>query len=138
MKLLKQLLLLVLISWIPISFAELAVIVHKDNKDDMDANYLQMIFLGKAKGFPTAGKVVALDLEESAAIREVFLKEVAKKTKSQFSAYWAKIMFTGKGVPPKVVGSEKDMIDLVSKNPNIIGYVNTANVTADVRVVAKF
>lgn len=138
MKLLKQLLLLVLIAWVPISFAELAVIVHKDNKDAMDANYLQMIFLGKAKGFPTAGKAVPLDLEEGSATREVFLKEVAKKTKSQYSAYWAKIMFTGKGVPPKVVASDKDMIDLVSKNPNIIGYVDSASVTGDVRVVAKF
>lgn len=56
MKLLKQLLLLVLIAWVPVSFAELAVIVHKDNKDAMDANYLQMIFLGKAKGFPSRVK----------------------------------------------------------------------------------
>lgn len=138
MKLLKQLLLLVLIAWVPVSFAELAVIVHKDNKDEMDANYLQMIFLGKAKGFPSAGKAVPLDLEQGSATREVFLKEVAKKTKSQYSAYWAKIMFTGKGVPPKIVASDKEMIELVSKNPNIIGYVDSASVTGDVRVVAKF
>ena len=79
-----------------------------------------------------------LDLEEGSATREVFLSEVVKKSKSQYSAYWAKIMFTGKGVPPKVVTSDKDMIELVSKNPNIIGYVDSANVTPDVRVVAKF
>ena len=62
----------------------------------------------------------------------------ARLSKSQFTAYWAKLMFTGKGVPPKVVENEADMIDLVAKNPSIIGYVDAANVTADVRVVAKF
>jgi len=63
---------------------------------------------------------------------------VAKKSQSQFTAYWAKLMFTGKGVPPKVVDTEADMVALVAKNPSIIGYVDAANVTADVRVVAKF
>lgn len=138
MKLFKQIVLSSLIVWAPISFAELAVIVHKDNTDAMTADYLQRIFLGKSKGFPTSGKAVPLDLAEGHPVREAFLQNVAKKTASQFTAYWAKQMFTGKGVPPKLVSSEKDMIDLVSKNPSIIGYVDVASVTADVRVVLKF
>ena len=134
----KNMLLAALLIWVPVSFAEIAVIVNKKNTDELDANYLQMIFLGKTKGFPSAGKAVPLDLPENSPTRDVFLKSVAKKSKSQFTAYWAKLMFTGKGVPPKVVENEADMIDLVAKNPSIIGYVDAANVTADVRVVAKF
>lgn len=138
MKAFKTMLLAALLIWVPVSFAEIAVIVHKSNADDLDANYLQMIFLGKAKGFPSAGKAVPLDLPESSPLREVFLKQIAKKTKAQFTAYWAKLMFTGKGVPPKVVENEQAMIELVSKNPSIIGYVDAASVTGDVRVIAKF
>ena len=138
MKTLKSMLLAALLIWVPTSFAEIAIIVNKNNPDSLDANYLQMIFLGKTKGFPSAGKAVPLDLPETSPLREIFLKQVAKKTKAQFTAYWAKLMFTGKGVPPKVVGSEKDMLELVSKNPSIIGYVDAASVTGDVRVVDKF
>lgn len=138
MKTFKHVVLLALLFWVPLSFAELAVIVHKSNTDTMSADHLQMIFLGKTKGFPTSGKAVPLDLPENSATRAVFLKSVAKKSPSQFTAYWAKLMFTGKGVPPKVVDTEADMVALVAKNPNIIGFVDAANVTADVRVVAKF
>ena len=138
MKLFTQVVLIGLLGWVPFSFAELAIIVHKSNTDTIAADHLQMLFLGKTKGFPTAGRAVPLDLPENHPIRAAFLKNVAKKSQSQFTAYWAKLMFTGKGVPPKVVDSETDMITLVSKNPSIIGYVDAASVTPDVRVVAKF
>jgi len=61
-----------------------------------------------------------------------------KKTQSQYTAYWAKLMFTGKGIPPKEIESEKELVMLVSKNPNLIGYVDASAVTDDVRVVARF
>lgn len=138
MKTLKTMLLAALLIWVPTSFAELAIIVNKSNSDNLDANYLQMVFLGKIKGYPTAGKAVPLDLPEDSPARAMFLKQVVKKTKAQFTAYWAKLMFTGKGVPPKVVENEASMLELVAKNPSIIGYVDAANVTDDVRVVAKF
>lgn len=138
MKTFKHVILLALLIWVPFSFAELSVIVHKSNTDTMTPDHLKMIFLGKIKGFPTSGKAVPLDLPEGSAIRALFLKNVAKKSQAQFTAYWAKLMFTGKGVPPKVVDTEADMIALVAKNPSIVGYVDSANVTADVRVVAKF
>jgi len=36
------------------------------------------------------------------------------------------------------VDDENAMLELVSKNPSIIGYVDASKVTGDVRVVAKF
>lgn len=138
MKLLKTMLVAALLLWMPASFGELAVIVHKSNTDELDVNFIQMVFLGKTKGFPSAGKAVPLDLPENTPVREIFLKQIARKSKAQFTAYWAKLMFTGKGVPPKIVKSEASMVELVSKNPNIIGYVDAANVTDNVRVIARF
>ena len=138
MKLFRKFALLALLTWVPISFAELAVIVHKSNTDTLTRDHLQMIFLGKTKGFPSAGKAIPLDLPENNATRSVFLQKIAKKTQAQFTAYWAKLMFTGKGVPPKIVESDADAIALVATNPNIIGYVDASAVTDDVRVVAKF
>jgi len=138
MKFIKPMLLALMFAWMPQAFGELAIIVNKSNADNLDADYLQMIFLGKAKGYPSAGKAVPLDLPEDHPIRETFLKNVARKSKAQYTAYWAKLMFTGKGVPPKIVDDEKAMLELVSKNPSIIGYVDASKVTGDVRVVAKF
>ncbi len=120
------------------AFAEVVVIVHQSNTDNLDPEMIQRIFLGKTKGFPTAGKAVPLDLPQDSTARADFLAKVVKKTQSQYTAYWAKLMFTGKGVPPKETDSDKDVVTLVSKNPSLIGYVDAASVTPDVRVVARF
>lgn len=124
--------------WASAAYAEMAVIVHKSNADELNQEQIQRIYLGKTKGFPSAGKAVPLDLPQGAALRSDFLAKVVKKTQSQYTAYWAKLMFTGKGVPPKEMDSDKEIIELVAKNPNLIGYVDAANVTGDVRVVATF
>lgn len=124
--------------WSSAAFAEVAVIVHKSNADDLSPELIQRIFLGKTKGFPSAGKAVPLDLPQDTQSRADFLAKVVKKTQSQYTAYWAKLMFTGKGVPPKEADTANDVVTLVGKNPNMIGYVDASEVTADVRVVAKF
>lgn len=138
MKNLLKIALLACIAFSVNTMAELAVVVNISNTDDIPADMIQRIFLGKVKGFPTAGQALPLDLPKNIAIRETFLNAVVKKTETQFSAYWAKIMFTGKGTPPKVVDNELDVLKLVASNPNLIGYMDAAKVTSAVRVVAKF
>jgi hypothetical protein len=68
----------------------------------------------------------------------VFNEKILNKTSSQMKAYWSKLVFTGKGTPPKELLSDKEVIDLVSKNPNMIGYIQKESVTAAVKVVATF
>lgn len=138
MKLFMRLLLVALLSWTATAFAEFVVIVHPSNQDNLNLEMVQRIYLGKTKGFPTAGKAVPLDLLPADAARAGFLANVVKKTQPQYTAYWAKLMFTGKGIPPKQIESEKELVMLVSKNPNLIGYVDASAVTDDVRVVARF
>jgi hypothetical protein len=57
------------------------------------------------------------------------------RSSSQVSAYWSKLVFTGKGIPPKEVADDAAVVDLVSKNPSVIGYIDKASVTDAVKVV---
>lgn len=120
------------------SFAEIAVVVHPSNASSLDANTISRIFLGKLKAFPGGGQAVPLNLSESSSQTDEFNKKVLKKSGSQLKAYWSKLVFTGKGTPPKVIASDAEVISLVSSNPNIIGYIDAAAVTGDVKVIAKF
>lgn len=126
------------ILWSYSAAAEVSVIVHKDNMDSMDSDYVKRIFLGKLKGFPSREQAIPLDLPDGNSTREVFLNTFLNKSQTQYSAFWSRVVFTGKGTPPKPVDNESDMIDLVSNNPNLIGFVDSKNVTSDVRVVIKF
>ncbi len=119
-------------------YAELVVVVNKANTDDLNPELIKRIFLGKVKGFPNSGRALPIDLPEENAGQAEYLSKVVKKTQSQYSAYWAKVMFTGKGVPPKVVATDIDVLKLVANNPNLIGYVSAGSVTDAVRVVGKY
>lgn len=124
--------------WASSASAEIAIIVNKENTDELDANSIKRIFLGKTKGFPSAGRALPLDLPSGTETKDAFLSKVVGKSQSQYDAYWSKLMFTGKGMPPKISASESEVLGLVAKNPNTIGFIDATKVTADVRVVATF
>lgn len=118
--------------------AEVAVIVHPSNSAQIDNNAVARIFLGKMKSFPNSGQAVPLNLGDSNATRKTFEDKVLKKSSSQIKAYWSKLVFTGKGTPPKAISDEAELIKLISTNPNMIGYIDAAKVDGSVKVVAKF
>lgn len=117
--------------------AEVAVIVHPSNANELDKTAITRIYTGKAKSFPDGKQVVPIN-QADGGTTDAFNKSVLNKSTSQLRAYWSKLIFTGKGAPPKVVNTEAEVIELVSTNPNIIGYVDAASVTDSVKVVAKF
>ena len=51
------------------------------------------------------------------------------------NAYWSKQLFTGKGTPPKEIVSETDILNSVSENLDVIGYVTNELVDESVRVI---
>ncbi|REL36463.1 phosphate ABC transporter substrate-binding protein [Thalassotalea euphylliae] len=113
------------------------VIVHPSNADALDKKAVKKIFLGKTKKFPNGDEAIPIDLK-SGQLRGDFLKAVVGKSESQFKAYWSKLVFTGKGQAPRSVDSEAEIVDLISKNPNLIGYVSDGAVNDSVKSVGQF
>lgn len=120
------------------SLAEIAVIAHPSNNETINNAQISKIFLGKAKTFPSGEPVIPVNQEHKNAIRSEFDKKVLKKSASQLKAYWSKLLFTGKGQPPKNVSSDLDVIKLVAQNPNIVGYIDADKVDDSVKIIAKF
>nr|WP_136249642.1 phosphate ABC transporter substrate-binding protein [Ningiella ruwaisensis] len=115
--------------------AELTIIVNPANNSAIDDKTVQRIFLGKEKKFGDGTETIPVNQVADSAIRQSFDENVLGRSSSQVSAYWSKLVFTGKGIPPKEVTSDAEVIDLVSKNPSVIGYVDSASVTDAVKVV---
>lgn len=119
--------------------AEVAVIVSASNGNgSLDKDTIERIFLGKTASFPDGSQAIPVDQNEGNAAREAFNDKVLGKSSSQLKAYWSRLIFTGKGTPPKESGSDADVVSLVAKNPNLIGYVDAAAVDGSVKVVYKF
>lgn len=113
----------------------LAIIVSSKNANASISNDLaEKLFLGKLDAFPDGSTAVPLDLPKG-PVREEFYLKVTGKNPSQVKAYWAKQMFTGSGQPPKEIESSTDLIDLIAKNPNLVGYVEKSKVNSSVKVL---
>ncbi|XPF94742.1 phosphate ABC transporter substrate-binding protein [Colwellia sp. RE-S-Sl-9] len=122
-------------SWV---YAGVAIIVHPSNNASLDEETIAKIFLGKYKKYPDGGQAIPVDLTQGASARTSFVDTVLKKSDSQMKAYWSKLLFTGKGVPPKEVDTDAEVIDLVANNPSIIGYIDSSAVNDSVKVVYQF
>ncbi|MFT4765795.1 MAG: ABC-type phosphate transport system substrate-binding protein [Oleispira sp.] len=122
-----------------LAFAETAVIVSISNPNSaMDQTTVSKIFLGKAKSFPDGSQALPVDQDEGSAVRESFNSIVLGKSDSQLKSYWSRLIFTGKGTPPKQSGNDASVKQLVANSPNIIGYIDSSAVDATVKVVHKF
>lgn len=118
--------------------AEGAVIVHPSNANAMTASDISRIFLGKKKTYPDGREAVPVDLKDGDTVRSDFVSSVLSKNDQQIKAYWAQLLFTGKGTPPKEVDSSAAVKELVSQNPSIIGYIDSQQVDSSVKVIYKF
>lgn len=120
------------------SLANVAVVVNTANSATIADSDISRIFLGKAKKFSTGDKITIVNLKYNHETRNEFEKKVLKKSASQVKAYWSKLMFSGKGKPPKELVSDKDILAFVAANSGAIGYVAEGSVDASVKVVKTF
>jgi len=118
--------------------AEVEVIVHPSNGAALDQDAIQRIFLGKTRAFPGGGEAVAISAKEGSPEEAEFTEKVLSKSPKQLKAYWAKMVFTGKGKPPRQIDSAAEMVKLISANPNLIGFIPAGTGGSGVKVVAKF
>lgn len=93
------------------------------------------IYLGKVDSFPGGGGVIPVDQPEGRSIRDEFYATVLNKSAAQVSAYWAKVIFTGEGSPPRILIDSQAVKRAVAANPNAIGYIDEGAVDRSVRIV---
>ena len=139
MKSVKSLLFCISLFASAITMAETAVIVSASNGNSaIDKATIAKIFLGKSKSFPDGSAATPIDQNEGSAARDSFNSAVLGKSASQLKSYWSRLIFTGKGTPPKQSGNDADVKAMVAGNAKLIGYIDASAVDESVKVVHKF
>lgn len=116
--------------------AELAIIAHPGNTMvKIDREAVARIYLGKTRNFPSGEVVYAVDQIAGTEIRSDFYKKVVDKPESRLKAYWARLMFTGKGRPPKAIGDDEAVKAFIAEHENALGYVDIKSVDRSVKVL---
>lgn len=93
------------------------------------------LFLGRATDFPNGARATPLDQGEGSPVRDAFYLKGSGKAPAQMKAYWARMLFTGRGEPPVESGDSAAIKRLVAANPGMLGYIDRDALDASVRAV---
>lgn len=108
---------------------------HQQNQaTSLNKQELKYIFLGQMREW-NDGSTIVFALLEGGPAHEHFLDSYIGKSTFQFSNYWRKQVFTGKGTMPKSFQNDQDMIKFVSETRGAIGYVSSGTSLKNVKTV---
>ena len=131
----KTLLIISCLFLVNLAHAAIAIVVHPSNQTSLTQDDLVRLYTGKLSAFPDGASAIPVNLADSVPLRADFDQKALGRSSSQVKAYWSKLVFTGKGTPPKEVASDSEVLELVASNPNLIGYVSAGAVSAKVKVL---
>jgi ABC-type phosphate transport system substrate-binding protein len=112
-----------------------AVVSARSTAGALTRSQVMDLFLGKSSRFPGGRTAVPIDQSEGSAARDAFYLAFADKSPAQLKAHWSKVIFTGRGQPPREVASGVLVKKLLASNPDAVGYVERSEVDDSVRIV---
>lgn len=117
------------------AYADLAVVAHPHSQVvTLDRAQLINIYMGRYRQLPTGEPALPVDLS---ALKERFYRALVSKDLAEINSYWARLVFSGQVSPPLQLESAKDVLEYVRRNPGALGFVEVAEVPADIKVVAR-
>jgi ABC-type phosphate transport system substrate-binding protein len=122
----------------PLTDLPFVVIVNRSNSvTSLRRAELSAILMRKSRSWPDRAEIVPIDRPAKSGLREAFSKSIHGKSAAYVVRYWQRLIFSGRGVPPRELSSDAAVIEFVSSNSGAIGYVDRAAVLGDeVKIVA--
>jgi ABC-type phosphate transport system substrate-binding protein len=120
----------------PAQAEELVVVVSaRSTVESLRPEQVSAIFLGQSPRFPNGAVATALDQPIGSEQRNQFYLRVAGKTPALLKSHWSKMVFTGRGQPPRELAGSAAVRRAVADDPNLIGYIERAALDPSVRPV---
>jgi len=113
----------------------LVVMSEKSSSKQLSKQDIERIFLNKTRFLPGGERVEVIE-GISSELKDSFYHEVTRKSTSQLRSYWAKLIFTGKGKPPRQIKKD-NLVNYLNENPNAITYISEAQMNDSLKVLYK-
>lgn len=112
-----------------------AVVSAQSPVTTLSRNQVMDIFLGKCNHFPNGEQAIPIDQAEGSALRNEFYLKFSAKSAAQLKAYWSKIIFTGRGQPPKEISGSIEVKKFIAGHPHAIGYIDQSDLDDNVKAL---
>src|SRR5258707_32565 len=101
----------------PSIFAEEIVVIVSPAAKPISKEQISDLYLGRG------GSLRPIDQTAGSAIYAEFYKKATGRDVAQVKAIWARILFNGRGLPPKQLPDSAAVKKAVAANPNAVGYI---------------
>jgi ABC-type phosphate transport system substrate-binding protein len=121
---------------VSLAHADVVVVVSsKASVASLSKEQVSDLYLGKNQELG-GGSAALFDLPDG-SLKDAFYDKATGRSLQQIKATWSKLVFTGKGLPPKEAASPDALKKAIAADPHAIGYLDSGAVDASVKVVLK-
>lgn len=107
----------------PAARADYYVVVSERNPVTMlSQQEVLQLFMGRSRSFPDGHPAVACDIGND-ALRGGFYRSLGGMSLPQVNSYWARLMFSGRSLPPQRVENETAMAERIGNDASAIGWL---------------
>jgi ABC-type phosphate transport system substrate-binding protein len=118
--------------------AELLVIAHPGNPiDQFTREQVVDLYMGRLSNFPDGRPALPIDQAAESPARAQFYQTLIGKSVPQVNAYWARLLFTGRATPPRVLGQVNAILRTVRENPDALAYVDSKDYDGRAKVLYR-
>jgi len=119
--------------------AELVVVVNpKSGVERLSRDEVINIFLGRYRQLPSGQSAQPADLSAAQPEKAAFYRQLVNKELSEINSYWARLVFSGRTLPPRQATGYEDLLAWVAGTPGGLGYIERAKADARVKIVFEF
>lgn len=104
--------------------------VERLTRDEVTA-----IYMGRSKKLPSGLPAAPIDQATTNPEKARFYRDLIDKELPEVNSYWARLIFSGRGTPPRQASSTAEVLDTVAANKGAIGYIPRTSVDRRVHVV---
>lgn len=116
--------------------APMFVIVNAKNPTARaDRDLITDLFLKKRTRWSDELAAQPVDLGQKSETRGRFSRSVLGRDVASVRRYWAKLVFSGRGVPPPELATDADVVKYVAEHPGGVGYVSSSSGLVGVKVI---
>jgi len=107
----------------PAARAEIVLVTAIDSTiSELSRDEAEQLYMGRRAALSARGALLLLDLP-TGPVRDQFYRLLTGKNPSQIRAYWSRMVFTGRALPPTESADASDAHRILLENPNAIAYL---------------
>lgn len=104
------------------SKADYCIVYHKTSQS-IDDNFIKDVFLGSTTHWEDGSRILPAHIAYTTIPGKEFLTEALGMGPQQFKTHWLKKLFAGRGHPPRMFPTDKEVFNFLSSYKNAIAIV---------------